>query len=116
MSASAEVYVSITTEKAERLSEIVDVWLRSVNLPTTGEDYRKSITHGGDIYEVRGWSVSYEVFDQDWSASLVRELYQLDDSLDVEVYVYNLEREPDASYTTREGRRFMESEKEEARV
>lgn len=116
MSASAEVYVSITTEKQERYGDIVDKWLSSVGFRTTGDDYRKSVLVGGDIYEVRGWSVSYEVFGQEWSASLVRELYQLDDSLDVEVYVYNLDREPDASYTTREGKRFLQEEKEEVGV
>lgn len=105
MSASAEVFITITADKStgkSRYPEIVDKWLSEVGFPTSGERYSKSSLQSGDIYEVRSHSVSYDVFGQEWCASLVKELRFLDKELDVEVYVYNLEREADASYTTRD--------------
>lgn len=103
MSASAEVYLTITADKGtgqNRYPEIVDKWLASAGFFTSGENYRRSSLQSGDIYEVRGHSVSYDVFDQEWCASLVKELRFLDKELDVEVFVYNLDREADASYST----------------
>jgi hypothetical protein len=103
MSASAEVYITITADKEKspnRYPEIVDKWLASAGFFTSGENYRRSSLQSGDIYEVRGYSVSYDVFHQEWSASLVKELHFLDKELDVEVFVYNLDREADASYST----------------
>lgn len=103
MSASAEVYLTITADRTKSPSlypEVVDKWLHDAGFIIDGENYRRSSLQSGDIYEVRGYHVSYEVFDQEWTASLVKELYFLDKELDVEVFVYNLEREPDASYST----------------
>ena len=103
MSASAEVFITITADKEKspnRYPEIVEKWLLEVGFPTSGDRYSKSSLQSGDIYEVRSHSVSYDVFGQEWCASLVKELRFLDKELDVEVYVYNLEREADASYTT----------------
>ena len=103
MSASAEVYLTITADKGtgqNRYPEIVDKWLASAGFFISGENYRRSSLQSGDIYEVRGHSVSYDVFDQEWCASLVKELRFLDKELDVEVFVYNLDREADASYST----------------
>lgn len=105
MSASAEVYLTITADKDKspnRYPEIVDKWLSNAGFPTSGENYRRSSMQSGDIYEVRGYHVSYDVFDQEWTASLVKELYFLDKELDVEMFVYNLDREADASYSTRD--------------
>jgi hypothetical protein len=103
VSASAEVFITITADKEKsphRYPEIVEKWLLEVGFPTSGERYSKSSLQSGDIYEVRSHSVSYDVFGQEWCASLVKELRFLDKELDVEVYVYNLDREADASYTT----------------
>ena len=105
MSASAEVYLTITADKGtgqNRYPEIVDKWLASAGFFTSGENYRRSSLQSGDIYEVRGHSVSYDVFDQEWCASLVRELHLLDRELDVEVFVHDLDRPADASYRTRD--------------
>jgi hypothetical protein len=105
MSGSAEVYLTITADKEKspnRYPEIVDKWLAGAGFFTSGENYRRTSVQSGDIYEVRGYSVSYDVFDQEWSADLVNELHLLDKELDVEVFVYNLEREADASYSTRD--------------
>jgi hypothetical protein len=103
MSASAEVYLTITADKDKspnRYPELVDKWLAEAGFFTSGEHYRRTSVQSGDIYEVRGYHVSYDVFHQEWSASLVKELHFLDKELDVEVFVYNLDREADASYST----------------
>jgi hypothetical protein len=103
MSASAEVYLTITADKEKspnRFPEIVDKWLAGAGFFTSGENYRRTSVQSGDIYEVRGYSVSYDVFDQEWSASLVKELWFLDKELDVEVFVHDLDRPADSSYKT----------------
>ena len=104
MSASAEVYLTITTDNktGNRYSEIVDKWLHEAGFLIRGKNYRRTSVQSGDIYEVSGYHVSYGVFDEEWSASLVKELWFLDKCLDVEVFVYNLERKADASYRTRD--------------
>lgn len=103
MSASAEVYIIVNGTRSVSPTfypEIVDEWLAKVGLPTGGVDYKKWSGQSGDTYEVRGHSVSYDVFNQDWSASLVQEFYAKDKSLGVDVYVYTLDREPDAEFST----------------
>ena len=105
MSGSAEVYLTITADKEKspnRYPEIVDKWLEGAGFFTSGENYRRTSVQSGDIYEVRGYSVSYDVFDQEWCASLVKELHFLDKELDVEVFVHDLDRPADASYKTRD--------------
>ena len=103
MSASAEVYIIVNGTRSVSPTfypEIVDEWLAKVGLPTYGADYKKWSGQSGDTYEVRGHSVSYDVFDQDWSASLVKEFYAKDKCIGVDVYVYTLDREPDAEFST----------------
>jgi len=104
MSAAAEIYLTITAERSEVKSmytEVVDEWLSDVGFFTSGENYRRSSYQSGDIYEVRGYSVSYDVFEPDWAESLVKKLYKLDPKLDVEVYVYNLDRTADVVARTK---------------
>lgn len=104
MSASAEVYLTITAERSDVKSmytEVVDEWLSDVGFFTSGENYRRSSYQSGDIYEVRGYSVSYDVFEPDWAESLVKKLYALDPKLDVEVFVYNLDRTADVVARTK---------------
>lgn len=103
MSASAEVYLTITADRQKSPSlypEVVDEWLHDAGFIIDGENYRRSSLQSGDIYEVRGYHVSYDVFHDEWCDGLVKKFFALDKELDVEVYVYNLEREPDASATT----------------
>lgn len=103
MSASAEVYLTITADRTKSPSlypEVVDEWLHDAGFIIDGENYRRSSLQSGDIYEVRGYHVSYDVFHDEWCDGLVKKFFALDKELDVEVYVYNLEREPDASATT----------------
>ena len=106
MSASAEVYVSVDVSKAKqnvfiKVDKIVEEALQEVGIPTTGSSYAVSRMMSGSIYESRGHSVSWQVFDDEFVQGIVQKLHDLDDGLDVEVYVYNLEREADNSYTTR---------------
>jgi len=118
MSASAEVYLTITSDKStgqNRYPEIVDKWLANAGFFTSGENYRRTSVQSGDIYEVRGYSVSYDVFDQEWSASLVKELFFLDKDLDVEVFVHDLDRPADASYKTRDIPEDYDKEDEDER-
>jgi hypothetical protein len=103
MSASAEVYLTITADRTKSPSlypELVDKWLYDAGFIIDGENYRRSSLQSGDIYEVRGYHVSYDVFRDEWCEQLVKKFYELDKELDVEVYVYNLEREADSSATT----------------
>lgn len=105
MSASAEVYVSVDCSKAKQniflaVDEVVNKAFEKVCIPTTGSNYNTSRMMSGTIYESRGHSVAYEVFEEDFARGIVKKLHDLDQGLDVEVYVYNLEREADASYTT----------------
>jgi hypothetical protein len=104
MSAAAEIYLTIEADKStspNRYSEVVDEWLSDVGFFTSGENYRRSSYQSGDIYEVRGYSVSYDVFDPAWAESLVKKLYKLDPKLDVEVFVYNLDRTADVVARTK---------------
>jgi hypothetical protein len=105
MSASAEVYVSVDDsdakhEAGDKVDQIVEAALKEVCIPTTGSSYAVSRMSSGVIFESRGHSVSYDVFDEAFAKGIVQKLHDLDDGLDVEVYVYNLEREADNSYTT----------------
>lgn len=103
MSASAEVYLTITADREKSPSlypEVVDKWLYDAGFIIDGENYRRSSLQSGDIYEVRGYHVSYDVFHDEWCEEIVKKFFALDKELDVEVYVYNLEREADASATT----------------
>ena len=108
MSASAEVYVSITMESPDRQEDVVLSWLKDKSFPTTGKDFDKMSLESGDIYQVRGWSVDYSVFDEEFPRSLVQHFMQERPEADVEVYVYNLDREADASYSTAIGMREEE--------
>lgn len=103
MSASAEVFISVDITKSKENSahpEIVAKWLSQAGFPMEGSGYYYHHNSSGDLYEVRGLSVDYEVFDQEWSASLVKELNFLDRDLVVDVRVYNLDREPDVEYNS----------------
>lgn len=103
MSASAEVFISVDITKSKENSahpEIVAKWLSQAGFPMEGSAYYHHSNSSGDLYEVRGLSVDYEVFDQEWSAGLVKELNFLDRDLIVDVRVYNLDREPDVEYNS----------------
>jgi hypothetical protein len=103
MSASAEVFISVDITKSKENSahpEIVEKWLKQVGFPMEGSGYYHHHNSSGDLYEVRGLSVGYEVFDHEWGSGIVKELHSVDPDLVVMVSVYNLDREPDFEYHT----------------
>jgi len=103
MSASAEVYVSVSSEHLSSVMKVVDVvenHLREVGFAIGDNNYQHSRMISGDIWEVRGHSVSYDVFDQEWADGLTKAIYEVAPEADTEIYVYNLEREADVVSTT----------------
>lgn len=113
MSGSAEVYISIdmgldSRDVVER--EIASV-LRDLGFDPDNKDRNQvSRLSSGIIVEARSHSVAWEIFDKEWAEKLVRDIAVLDETADVELYVYNLEREADVQVCTRD--LFSENHKE----
>ena len=105
MSASAELYITIDTEGVDSRSKIeekVEEAVRELGYdPMDTAKYSVGRYSSGIIIEAKGYSVAYEVFREDWAEKLVRDIYAIDDTSDVEVYVYNLEREADVQVSSR---------------
>jgi len=92
VSAAAEVYLSVS--KPYDVDKVVDVVEKALNevgfYGATPQTF-----HSGHIWEARGWSVAWSVFEQEWADSLVKAIYEVAPEADAELYVYNLEREAD---------------------
>jgi len=105
MSASAELYITIDTDGIDSRPAIeakVEEAVRELGYdPMDTERYKLSRYQSGIIIEAKGYSVSYDVFREDWAEKLVRDIYAIDDTSDVEVYVYNLDRTADVEISTR---------------
>jgi len=105
MSASAELYITIDTDGIDSRSKIeekVEEAVRELGYdPMDTAKYSVGRYLSGIIIEAKGYSVSYEVFQEGWAEKLVRDIYAIDDTSDVEVYVYNLEREADVQVSSR---------------
>ena len=105
MSASAELYITIDTDgigSRPAIEAKVEEAVRELGYdPMDTERYKLSRYQSGIIIEAKGYSVSYDVFREDWAEKLVRDIYAIDDTSDVEVYVYNLEREADVMVSSR---------------
>jgi hypothetical protein len=104
MSASAEVYISVDNsdrEKRGAFQDLIEEKLKDIGMDIT-DTTRFSIGHYGSgiIVECKGHSVAWTIFEQEWANSIVHDLYAIDSDADVEVYVYNLEREADVVATT----------------
>lgn len=99
MSACAEVYLSVSRPyDVDKVVEVVEKALNEVGLSKATPQAFVS----GHIWEERGYSVSWDVFEQEWADNLVKAIYEVAPEADAELYVYNLEREADvASYTKR---------------
>jgi hypothetical protein len=92
MSAAAEVYLSVS--KPYDVDKVVDVVEKALNeVGFSGATPQTFIS--GHIWEARGWSVAWQVFEQEWADNLVKAIYEVAPEADAEVYVYNLEREAD---------------------
>jgi hypothetical protein len=93
MSAAAEVYLSVSKPyDTDKLMPVIEKAFQDI-----GIDKIQTIDHmtSGLIVEHRGWSVSWDVFEQSWADGLVKAIYEVAPEADTEVYVYNLEREAD---------------------
>lgn len=105
MSASAELYITIDTDGMDsrpKIEEKVEEAVRELGYdPMDTARYSVGRYLSGIIVEAKGYSVSYDVFQEDWAEKLVRDIYAIDDTSDVEVYVYNLEREADVMVSSR---------------
>lgn len=104
MSASAEVYISIdmaTHKKRDKIEAAVDMALRGLGFDIAADDrYKIDRVKCGVIIEAKSYSCSWEVFEQKWTKDLVREVHAIDETTDMELYVYNLDREADVVMRT----------------
>jgi hypothetical protein len=105
MSASAELYITIDTKGVDSRSKIeekVEEAVRELGYdPMDTDRYSIGRYLSGIIIEAKSYGVSYDVFQESWAEKLVRDIYAIDDTSDVEVYVYNLEREADVQVSSR---------------
>jgi len=98
MSASAEVFLSVSKPyDTDKVVDLIDKRLNDVGF--SGATAQTFIS--GNIWEARGWSVAWEVLEQRWADELVLAIMEIAPECDVELYVYNLEREADNTSTTR---------------
>lgn len=99
MSASAEVYISIdnqNTEIRDSIQSLVDTALYDHGFDTANKErYNIGRYQSGLIIEAKSYGCAWEIFDQTWAEKLVRDIAVLDETADVEIYVYNLDREAD---------------------
>jgi len=116
MSAAAEVYITIDTathDTRDKIESAVDMALRGLGFDIAADDrYKISRYNSGIIIECKGYSVAYSVFLEEWAEKLTREIHAIDETTDMEVYVYNLDREADVCVSSRY--LFSENYKEKA--
>jgi hypothetical protein len=99
MSASAEVYISVDNQNTEirgSIQSLVDTALYDYGFDTANKErYQVGRYQSGLIIEAKSYGCAWEIFDQEWAEKLVRDIAVLDETADVELYVYNLDREAD---------------------
>jgi hypothetical protein len=105
VSAAAEVYITIDASQKDkwedielRVSETLDFF---GFFTKQNEHYKVGRYHSGMIIECKGYSVAWEVFEEKWAEKLVRGIHAIDETTDMEVYVYNLDREADVCISSR---------------
>jgi hypothetical protein len=118
VSASAEVYISIDNEGIDTrgaIQSLADTALYELGFDTANrERYQVGRYQSGLIIEAKSYGCAWEVFDELWAEKLVRDIAALDETANVELYVYNLEREADMVMRTND--LFSENYKERANV
>jgi hypothetical protein len=106
MSASAEVYISVDNENKEirdQIQSLVDAALYDLGFDTANKErYQIGYYHSGIIVEAKSYGCAWEVFEESWAEKLVRDIDTLDKNSEVEIYVYNLDREADMVMRTRD--------------
>lgn len=103
MSASAEVYISADLAAGDtriEVEEMIEKSLRELGFEYSDDRYNVGHYESGLIVEAKSYSCRWEVFEKDWVDKMVREILRIDETSDVEVYVYNLEREADLVFRT----------------
>lgn len=105
MSAAAEVYITIdvaTHDNRDKIESAVDMALRGLGFDIAADDrYKIDRYKSGVIIEAKSYGCRWEVFEDTWAEKLVREIHAIDETTNMEVYVYNLEREADVSVLSR---------------
>jgi hypothetical protein len=105
MSAAAEVYITIDTathDTRDKIESAVDMALRGLGFDIAADDrYKISRYQSGVIIEAKSYGCMWEVFEDTWAEKLVREIHAIDETTDMEVYVYNLDREADVCISSR---------------
>jgi hypothetical protein len=116
MSAAAEVYITIDASQKDKWEDIESKVCETLDFfgffTKQNEHYKIGRYQSGIIIECKGYSVAWGVFEDDWAAKLVREIHAIDETTDMEVYVYNLDREADVCVSSRY--LFSENYKEKA--
>ena len=105
MSASVEVYISVDMGYDARgiVETIIAASLRDLGYdPANRERYQVGRFGSGIIVEARSYSVAWKVFEKEWAEKLVGDIAVLDKTADVELSVYNLDREADLRVCTRD--------------
>jgi len=105
VSAAAEVYITIDASQKDKWEDIelrVSETLDELGFDTkANEHYEVGRNDSGMIIECKGYSVAYGVFLEEWAEKLTREIHVIDETTDMEVYVYNLDREADVCVSSR---------------
>lgn len=110
MSAAAEVYITIdvaTHDNRDKIESAVDMALSELGFDIASEDrYKIDRLKSGVIIEAKSYGCMWKVFEDTWAERLVREIHAIDETTNMEVYVYNLDREADVyvSWATPDGK------------
>jgi hypothetical protein len=104
MSASAEVYISVDNQNKEvrdSIQSLIDTALFEYGFDIANKErYHIGYYNSGIIVEAKSLGCAWEVFEEAWAEKLVRAIAALDETSNVELYVYNLDREADMMMTT----------------
>jgi hypothetical protein len=104
MGAAAEIYITVDIASADHREEIeqsIDKSLESLGFDVVNEkNYNIGRYPSGIIVECKSYGCSWDVFEEDWAEKLVREIHAIDETSNVELFVYNLEREADVSMSS----------------
>jgi hypothetical protein len=115
MSASAEVYISVDmgVKSRDKIESKIQKVLHDFGFDYNNKErYLVGRYQSGIIVEAKSHGCAWEIFEQEWADKLVRGIHRLDETADVELYVYNLDREADVVARTRS--LFSENHKEKA--
>ena len=129
MSAAARLVVevgNVDTTKRAAIDEALLARIKGTGLPVSepthlyGADFSLISGFVNDFgkttvsLDCRSMSVSWDVLSDEFAQSIVRLVYEIDESAETSVYVYNLDVEPDFEYYTNSMKELGMLDKEEA--